>query len=185
MKENKSLNRKKSKKDRWLITIALWTIFLSGGFSLFSDSLLRKVNVITAFIILIVVIIIGIIFDGIGVAISTVSIVPFNAMASKKVKGAKIAINLIKNANKVASFCNDVVGDICGIVSGSIGILIAQKLNLKFPQINPSYITVFIGIIIGTLTIVGKAMGKTKAMEENVEITHIVSRIIFFIRKGR
>jgi CBS domain containing-hemolysin-like protein len=183
--KNRSTDGKKRKKhDHWLIIIALWTIFLSGGFSLFSDTLLRKVNLLVAFIILILVILTGIIFDIIGVAVTTSSITPFNAMAAKKVKGAKTAINLIKNAHKVSSFCNDVIGDVCGIVSGSIGILISEKLVSELPKINSSYITAFIGIIIGALTIVGKAIGKTAAMDENTKITHLVSRVIYFIKKG-
>lgn len=183
--KNRSTNSKKKKKhDHWLIIISLWTIFLSGGFSLFSETLLRKVNLLVAFIILIIVIFFGITFDIVGVAVTTSNITPFNAMAAKKVKGAKTAINLIKNAHKVSSFCNDVIGDVCGIVSGSIGILISQKLVVEFPQINSSYITVFIGIIIGALTIVGKAIGKTVAMNKNTNITYLVSRVIFFIKKG-
>ena len=31
-------------------------------------------------------------------------------------KGAKAAIRLLQNANQVSSVCNDVVGDICGVV---------------------------------------------------------------------
>lgn len=185
MKDNRGSRKKEKKHDHWLIIIALWTIFLSGGFSIFSDTLLRKVNLLVAFIILILVILIGICFDIIGVAVTTSNITPFNAMAAKKVKEAKIAINLIKNAHKVSSFCNDVIGDVCGIVSGSIGILITQKIVSEFPKTNSSYITVFIGIIIGVMTIVGKAVGKEIAISKSTDITHLVSRVIYFIKRGR
>lgn len=185
MKENRASRKKEKNHDHWLIIIALWTIFLSGGFSIFSDTLLRKVNLLVAFIILILVIMFGIIFDIIGVAVTSSNLTPFNAMAAKKVKGAKIAINLIKNAHKVSSFCNDVIGDVCGIISGSIGILIAQKIISEFPKISSTYITAFIGIIIGALTIVGKAVGKEVAIKKSTNITHFVSRVIYFIKRGR
>ncbi|MFA6941172.1 MAG: hypothetical protein WCQ54_09360 [Clostridiaceae bacterium] len=185
MRENRCSRKKRKKHDHWLIIIALWTIFLSGGFSIFSDTLLRKVNLLVAFIILILIILIGISFDIIGVAVTTSNITPFNAMAAKKVKEAKIAINLIKNAHKVSSFCNDVIGDVCGIVSGSIGILIAQKVVSQFPKTNSSYVTAFIGIIIGALTIVGKAVGKGIAINKNTDITHLVSKMIYFVKKGK
>ena len=45
----------------------------------------------------------------------------YHAMSSKKIKGAKKAVSFKKNADKVSSFCNDVIGDICGIISGSAG----------------------------------------------------------------
>lgn len=35
----------------------------------------------------------------------------------------------MKNANQVSSFCNDVVGDICGIVSGSTAAVIVTQLQ--------------------------------------------------------
>ena len=51
-------------------------------------------------------------------------------MASKKVPGAKQAIWLVKNADAVANFCNDVVGDVAGAVTGAAGATVALRLFL-------------------------------------------------------
>ena len=50
-------------------------------------------------------------------------------MAAHKEKGAKEALKLLRNADRVSSVCNDVVGDICGIVSGATGAVIVARLQ--------------------------------------------------------
>ncbi len=67
-------------------------------------------------------------FDIIGIAVTTAKEMPFHAMAANKVEEAKYAIKLVKNASQVSNFCNDVIGDISGIISGSLGATIIFKL---------------------------------------------------------
>ena len=62
---------------------------------------------------LIIVIAIGIMFDLIGVAVTVGNEEDFHAQASKKIKGAKTSIKMIRNSAKVSNFCADVIGDIC------------------------------------------------------------------------
>ena len=81
-----------------------------------------------AFLILLAIILIGIIFDIIGMAVATADEKPFHSMASRKVAGASDAIKLLRNAERVSSICNDVVGDICGVVSGSASATIAALI---------------------------------------------------------
>ena len=61
---------------------------------------------------LILVIALGILFDIIGVAVTVADEKEFHAMATKKVKGSKCAIKLIRNSAKVANICADVIGDL-------------------------------------------------------------------------
>ena len=103
-------------KDRWIIQVFIISFILSAIFSGLS-TLLSDINVIILFVIILVVIGIGILFDMIGVATLTAEEAPFHAMNTKKIKEASACINLIKNSTKVSSVCNDIVGDICGIVS--------------------------------------------------------------------
>lgn len=103
-------------KDRWIIQVFIISFILSAIFSGLS-TLLSDINVIILFVIIVVVIGIGILFDMIGVATLTAEEAPFHAMSTKKIKEASACINLIKNSTKVSSVCNDIVGDICGIVS--------------------------------------------------------------------
>jgi hypothetical protein len=49
-------------------------------------------------------------------------------MASRRMETGKKAVWLISNAEKVGSFCNDLVGDICGVMSGATGAAIAARL---------------------------------------------------------
>jgi CBS domain containing-hemolysin-like protein len=181
---SRSKSNSKKSNTKWLFKIICLSIVICGSISLLSDVLLKKVNILVAFIILIFIIFTGIVFDIIGVAVTAASETPFHAMASKKIKGAKTAIKLIKNADKTSSICNDVVGDVCGIVSGSMGILIVNKIHLLF-SLNESVVSIIIGVMIGAFTIGGKSLGKNIAINRSNEILFKVCKIIYFFKKDR
>lgn len=183
--KNKKYSPKKSTsgKYKWVVTILIWTIIISASVSFFSDLLLRSVNILVAFIMLIIIILIGIFFDMIGVAVTAADEVPFHSMASKKIPGAKIAIKLIRNADKVSNFCNDVIGDVCGIISGSIGALIAARILRTGEHL--SMLNAFIGAFIAALTISGKALGKNFAITNSNTIIYDVSKFIYIFKKER
>ena len=82
-------------------------------FSYISANGVSHLNLFSAILILILVIGIGIFFDIIGVAVTVANEQEFHAEATKKVKGSKDSIKLIRNAPKVANICADVIGDIC------------------------------------------------------------------------
>ena len=109
----------KKENTQWIIFIIFLTFFLSATISVISSTLLENVGIIISFLILLIIIIIGIVFDIIGIAITTAEEAPFHSMASRKLYGAKQAIKLIRNANKASTICNDVIGDICGVISGA------------------------------------------------------------------
>ncbi|SHH45685.1 hypothetical protein SAMN02745196_00433 [Clostridium collagenovorans DSM 3089] len=183
-KKGKTISHKK-----WVTIIVLWTILLGGGISLLSDMLLSKAELLVAFIILISIILFGIIFDTIGTAVTAAKETPFHAMAAKKVPGAKIAVSLIRNADKVSNFCNDVIGDICGIVSGSAGAIILVKLigilQTKGITLQNTFMSALIGAIIAAITIGGKALGKSIAISRSNEIIFEVAKIIQIFKKDR
>ncbi|MCY6483763.1 hypothetical protein OW763_05290 [Clostridium aestuarii] len=172
----------------WIIKIVFWTIILSGSISFFANMILPNVNLILASIILICVISLGVFFDIIGVAVTAASEVPFHAMASKKISSAKIAVNLVRNADKVSNFCSDVVGDVCGVVSGSIGALILSQIILNMPNLNNMHVLLIgslIGAVIAAATVGGKAAGKSFAIKKSNDIVFIVSKTIQVIKKER
>lgn len=185
VKKNGNKDSKLRIDKKWIITIILWTILISGSVNLLSDVLLRNVNILVAFIILIFIIFVGIIFDIIGVAVTAADETPFHAKAAKKIPGAKIAVKLIRNADKVSNFCNDVVGDVSGIVSGTVGASIVIKVITVFKNINITIITALIGALIAAATVGGKALGKSFAMNQSEMIVDKVSRIIYLIKKER
>lgn len=184
----KFLKRIKINKSysKWVLVIILWTFVLSMLISFVSSILIGKVNLIIAFLILVVIILFGVIFDVIGIAVAASSEAPFHAMASRKVPGAKEAILLIKNNDKVSNFCNDVIGDIAGIISGvataTIVVRIVSIYNLKDSLI----LSLLITGIVAALTVGGKAIGKTVALAKNREIIYKVGHFIsYFDRKKK
>ena len=106
----------------------------------------------------------------IGVAITAANETPFHSMASKKVKGSKHSVMLLKNSDKLASICNDVIGDVCGVVSGSAGMLVASNMASSF-NINSSITVLFVTALIASITIGGKAIGKSAAIKNSETIT--------------
>ena len=165
------------KENIWTIKIIIMAFIISFIFSLSSEIIMPKVNILASIIILIIFILIGIIFDMIGVAITTCDIKPFHSMNSKKITYTKTGIKLLQNSAQVSSFCNDVIGDICGIISGSAGVIISTTLSAKL-NANILITSLVITSLIAALTIGGKSFGKTTALKNNVTIVKIFSRII-------
>lgn len=164
---------KNKQNIKWILLITSLTFVISIIFSYLSETILKKSNIVIELLVLLTVILIGIIFDMIGVAVTTCAEHPFHAMASRKIKGAKTAIKLIKNKDKVSSFCNDVIGDICGIVSGTSGVIIATSIAK-----DSIICSLLVTATISSLTIGGKALGKKVAVNKSENITKIVSKIL-------
>ena len=168
---------------KWIFQITLLAFLISIIFSLLSESFIPKASIIISILVLIIFILIGIIFDMIGVAVQNASEVPFHSMNSRKIKGAKMAIKLKKNADKTSTFCNDVIGDICGIISGTTGSIIAIKLALKF-ELDEFWFILTITGLISALTIGGKAIGKSVAINRSNYILYNFSKFITnFVKK--
>ena len=171
--------KERNKTIRWVVTIFLVTIVISGIISLVSDEIMSRSGIITAFLILMVIILIGIIFDIIGVAVTSADETPFHSMAARKVPGAQCAIKLLRNAERVSSICNDVVGDICGVVSGSASATIAAQILNSVEFGWPQIISLAMSALCAGLTVGGKAIGKTFAVNSATEIVHTVGKIIY------
>ena len=176
-----ALRKARSKTIRWVVTIFLVTIVISGTISFISDEVMSSSGIVTAFFILLTIILIGIIFDIIGMAVASADEKPFHSMAARKVPGAQAAIRLLRNAERVSSICNDVVGDICGVVSGSASATIAAQIlnNLEFGW--PQLISLSMSAFCAGLTVGGKAIGKTFAVNSATEIVHTVGKLIFWL----
>lgn len=175
-------DRKKADK-RWVLIISITSFFISLFFSFIGETIIPNVHISLSLILVFSFIGLGILFDVIGLSVTVADIKTFNSMATKRVKGAKLGVKLIKNAAKVSSFCNDVIGDICGIISGSTGVSIAIIISQKL-GINLLFVTLIITAIIASLTIGGKAMGKSFAMNNSNAILYRFVKILsFFIKK--
>ena len=162
---------------RWVIRVFLIAVALSAAMSLCSGAVLEDAGYVVATLILLLFIALGIMFDIIGVAVTAANPKPFNSMAAHRVKGAKEALYLIRNAEKVASFCNDVVGDICGIVSGSTAAVIVTQLQRDLST-HSVLLSIGITALISGITIGGKALGKTVAINDCTNVVYRVARVM-------
>ena len=171
--------RERNKQIKWVVTIFLVTILISGAISFLSDILMENSSMGIAFLILLAIIFIGIVFDIVGMAVATADEKPFHAMAARKVPGARAAISLLRNAERVSSICNDVVGDICGVVSGSASATIAAQILKSFDFSWPQIVTLLMSALCAGLTVGGKAIGKSIAVNSCTAIVHTVGKIIF------
>lgn len=171
--------RERKKQIKWVVTIFLITIVISGTISLISDEVMASSSLAVAFLILLGIILVGIVFDVVGMAVASADEKPFHSMAAKKVPGAQEAIRLLRNAERVSSICNDVVGDICGVVSGSASATIAAQVIRSFDFSWPQIITLLMSAFAAGLTVGGKAIGKGIAINSCTEIVHLVGRVIY------
>jgi hypothetical protein len=171
----------KKENKRWVLFIITLTFFLSSSLSVVSSVLLEDVSLLFSLLIVLIIVIIGIVFDIIGIAVTAADESPFHAMASRKLYGAKQAIRLIRNANKVSSVCNDVVGDICGVISGTSSAFIVVKIA----QSGKGLVSTVAGLcftgVVASLTIGGKAIGKTIAIKNSNYIVYKVGVILKFL----
>ncbi len=168
-------------KKGWTVKVFFLTFILAVIFSLIAN-LLGDFNNIVLIICIIVIIFIGIIFDIIGTSVLSADAKVLHSKATQKMKGAKSAINLLKNSSTVSSLCNDVVGDICGIISGSLVTVLIVNL---FNSGDISLWNVLITSILSSLTVGGKAIGKVIAIKKSNDIIYNVGKIIAFIKKEK
>ncbi|WMM26911.1 hypothetical protein RBU61_09625 [Tissierella sp. MB52-C2] len=168
---------------KWVLLISIWTFFMSGIISIITENLVNNLDILMAFIVLMIIMLIGIIFDIIGIAVTTSEEKPFHAMAANKVEEAKFCIKLVRNAGQVSNFCNDVIGDICGIVSGAAGTTIIYKLMSRYNLIDGTILSIIITSLIASLTVGGKAFGKSIALLNYEKIIYGIAKILNFIEK--
>ena len=173
-----------NKNSRWIISITIMAFIITIIFSLGSQFILRDVHLITSILVIMLFIFIGVIFDIIGVAVQSSDKTVFHAMASRKVKNAKTAKKMLENSAKVSSFCNDVIGDICNIISGSAGIVVANSISNKY-SFSLTITTLIITSLIAALTIGGKAVGKGIAVNKSEYIVNKTSKIIHIFKRRK
>ena len=194
MKKNRILEKLKAetkKKEskhkqlvdkKWVLIIIITSYIISIILSLLSELLVPNFSLFLGVVVTIFFIGLGILFDIIGVSVTTADSKIFHSMNSRKVRGAAIAVLFKKNSDKVSSFCCDVIGDICGVVSGisavAIALLIAGKYN-----VNVLLTSLIVTGIISALTIGGKAMGKSFAINKSDIILYEFSKFVSYFYK--
>lgn len=178
-----SYKSKKSKKKQsqyaWAAKVFFISLLTTAILTLMTDKSMDSMSAVAALILLILFIGINILFDVVGLAVATAAESPFHSMASKKHRVGKTAVKLLKNADKVSSVCNDIVGDIAGVVSGATSVAIADKLFKGHP--GQFWLTLAMTALVAAFTVGGKAVAKRIAIEKSVEIVILTSRVLCLV----
>lgn len=179
--------KEKNSRVKWIVAIFLMAMAISALFSFLSQEILDSASLIGAFAVLLIIVAIGILFDVIGVAVTSADEKPFHSMAARKVKGAPEAITLLRSADKVSTVCNDVIGDICGIISGTavaviVGLIVAGKTAQNTKTV---VFQLALSAFVAGLTIGGKAVFKNVAIKNSTKIVHAAAKVIAFFKIER
>ena len=182
-KEKERSDKKKKKRNLWPLKAFAITLVLSAAVNASSTLVLSDSEWWLALILTVVIMLIGVLFDVIGTSATSSDVQPFLAMASRKVKGAKLAVKLCKKSDVVSSVCCDIVGDVCGIVSGITAAAIVVDVASLENAVANFFISVLVYAVISTLTITLKAAGKGIAVKNANQIVFGVAKILSIFRK--
>lgn len=180
-KKKEKINKNKTEWN-WIFKVVLISFTLSIVMSYVSTATIPNINIIAGTVVTLLFIGLGILFDIIGVAVTSADEKVFNSMSARKIKGASLAVKMKKSAPKVSSLCCDIVGDTCGIISGTATATIAINLS-KITNINILLVTLLSSAIAASLTIGGKAIGKSFAMNKSNIILYEFAKIISIFAK--
>lgn len=183
--KKKNNQNKKSRNVWWIISLTVSSFVLSGGLLYASASALEGINVYIAILIVLIIILVGILFDTIGISVASAKISVFHSMAAQKMYGAKKAIWLVNNSDKVSSICNDVIGDICGVISGAASTLIIINIMGNMHSDPKSWPSLIVSGAVAALTVGGKAIGKTVAVRKGNMIVYKAAVVLRFFNGKR
>lgn len=181
--KRKPSSKPKKKRNLWAIKITLISLILSAFISFLSELTASSEHIIVTVLLLAFLILASILFDSIGIAVTSCDITPIISMSSRKIYGAKTAQWLLKNNEKVASVCNDVIGDIFGIISGACSAAIVLKIIVGLDESWQQWLAIAMSSVVSALTIGGKAFMKNIAMRNSREFVMFVARILAVFSK--
>ncbi|MBQ8525200.1 MAG: hypothetical protein IJ460_00545 [Clostridia bacterium] len=173
--------KKVKPNNKWVRLVTAVAFVISILLSIVTNTVVNDLYLAAAFIVLLAVIASGIFFDVIGLAVATATEVPFHAKAAKRLIGARESIYLIRNADKVSSFCNDVIGDIAGVISGGLAASIVVKIQTSIPGAAGIWLNLLLTASVSAVTIGGKAYFKTIAMNKSYSIVEKCGIVIYKI----
>ena len=175
--------KKNGTNKKWVLLTTVISFFSSAFLLFLSQTIFEGVGIFASILVLLFFIIIGIVFDIIGTAVAAAEETPFHAMAAKKQYGAKQSVKLIRNADRVANFSNDIVGDICGVISGTVSALMVAKIADAAGIKNTSLLSMVMSGLAAALTVGGKGIGKSFAINNSNYIIYKVSIFISFFKE--
>ena len=152
---------------KWAFKVFILSISLSIIFSLVSQSLLPSLSPFFSIFVIVFFVFVSVIFDMVAVAFTSINKEQLDKF--KNENGYVMAVKLCERADKVASFGGDVVGDICGILSGAGGVSLVVNMNIQDTNLN-LVVTCLVSSLIAGITIFCKAIMKTYALQNCEQI---------------
>ena len=187
-KQNKKKNNKKKKIPTWLswgLSVFFLSFALTVLFSFLTEISIKGSPVYVCVIALVVLLALNLGCDVLANAIMTCNPDAFYAMASNKIKGAKRAVTLCRNATRLGSIFADVIGDICGIVSGAAGTALVVYIAVSGSTTSELIASIGISAVIGALTVGGKAIFKHFAVKFNKQIVFGFAKFTTWFKKEK
>lgn len=182
-KDDKKKKSSKKKRNVWWIKATVMSLVLSAFFSYLSEIVSNAEQIVVVIVLLAFLILSGILFDAIGVAVTSCDTTPIISMASRKVYGAKTALWLTKNSDTVSSVCNDIVGDIFSIISGACSAALVVKITMSLQQTWQIVLSIAVSAIVSAMTIGGKAFMKKIAISNSKDFVMFVARVLAIFNK--
>lgn len=184
-KTDHSDKKKKPKKKRnlWWIKAIIISLVLSAFFSYISELVENADQLVVVIVLLAFLVLTGVLFDAIGVSVTSCDVTPIISMASRKVYGAKTALNLVKNSDTVSSICNDIIGDIFSIISGACSAALVVKITVSLEETWQIVVSIAVSALVSAMTIGGKAFMKKIAIDNSKDFVMFVARILALFSK--
>lgn len=170
----------KSRNLNWALKTFVLSIFLSIFFSVVSQSIFPNLPAFLSLFVIIFFMVISALFDMIGVAVTSLTPEKLERQSGKK--GYLTAKKLCNNREKVSSFCGDVVGDICGILSGAGGVSLVLAMHIQEASLY-FLATCLTSSFIAGLTIFGKAILKGYAVDNCEKVVLFTGKLVEFSPK--
>jgi hypothetical protein len=177
LKEDRTRN-KTGGGSKWIVSVTFISFAATGLLLYLFSIIINDINITVSVIFVFVIVFLGIFADMIGVSVTAADETQFHSMAAKRIRGSRISIVLIRHAHRVSSLLNDVIGDICGIISGSVTAMIVVYISVNMKGMSTALLSISFSGFVAALTIGGKAAGKTLAMRSS---NNIVYRTAYFI----
>lgn len=165
---------------KWTVTVVVLAFFLSVAISSVTSGVMARLDIVCAFFVLMAIVVINVGFDMIGTAVGAAEEHPFHSLAARRVSGAAQTISVIRHAPQVANLCNDVIGDIAGIISGASTALIVTKLATLL-GVGSVWISLSLTGLVSSLTIGGKAFFKGIAMQNCNQIVFFIGKLLYCV----
>lgn len=171
---------------RWSVFITIVTFILACLLSVVATYILEDANLYIGMIVVLAIILVGIVFDMMGLASASAQEKPFHAMAAEKVIGSRHAIHIVRNADRFSNFCNDVIGDICSIIGGAAATMVVAQMLTHMSQgvgTMATVVTVAFSGVTSALMVGGKAMGKSIAISQAIPIVLWIGKFFYILEK--